>query len=205
MAGKRKQRRSAPGAEDLSKPSKWRLQHGAFSEPIRDTDPETGSPVQHRRAVDTLGMLLENGSITPQMHEAAEIFRAQFRAAALDGMRTMPLIRLARGTGDTLTERHVSARQKVSAAIKHVGGMDSPAGSSLWHVVGLECSIREWAMQQGWNGKALVPAHGQGILVCALGTLVEHYGLAPRSRRTAAVVMPPTSSAEVAAGRAAQA
>ena len=203
MASKRK--RATTRREDLSKPSKWRLQHGPITAPERATDPETGVPVQRRRAVDTLGMLLENGSITPQMHEAAAIFRTQFRAAALDGMRTMPLIRVARGTGDTLTERHVSAREKVSTAIKHVGGMDSPAGSSLWHVVGLECSIREWAIQQGWNGKALVPAHGQGILVCALGTLVEHYGLAPRSRRTAAAVMPLPSAAEVAAGRAAKA
>ena len=197
MASKRK--RATTSREDLSKPSKWRLQHGPVTASERGTDPETGVPVPRRRAVDTIGMLLENGSITPQMHEAAEIFRTQFRAAALDGMRTMPLIRIARGSGDTLTERHVSARQKVSAAIKHVGGIDSPAGSSLWHVVGLECSIREWAMQQGWNGKALVPAHGQGILVSALGTLVEHYGLAPRPRRSAAAMMPIMPSEEAAA------
>jgi hypothetical protein len=201
----KRSKRRVPTLEELSKPSKWRLQHGPVTAPERGTDPETGVPVQRRRAVDTLGMLLENGSITPQMHEAAEIFRTQFRAAALDGMRTMPLIRVARGTGGTLTERHVSARQKVAAAIKHVGGMDSPAGSSLWHVVGLECSIREWAMQQGWNGRALVPAHGQGILVCALGTLVEHYGLAPRSRRCPGPTMPIMPSTEATAGRAARA
>jgi hypothetical protein len=120
-------------------------------------------------------------------------------------MRTMKLIRLAPGNGDTLTERHVSARHKVSAAIQHVGGTDSPAGSSLWHVVGLECSIREWAMQQGWNGRPLVPAHGQGILVGALGTLVEHYGLAPRSRRSPAPVLSIVPSADGAAGGAVQA
>jgi hypothetical protein len=203
MASKHK--RATTSCEDLSKPSKWRLQHGPITAPERGADPETGVPVQRRRAVDTLGMLLENGSITSQMHDAAEIFRTQFRAAALDGMRTMPLIRVARGTGDTLTERHVGARQKVSAAIRHVGGIQSPAGSSLWHVVGLECSIREWAMQQGWNGRPLVPAHGQGILVGALGTLVEHYGLAPRSRRTGDIAPPPRPTADVAAASAAQA
>ena len=116
MASKRK--RAITQREDLSKPSKWRLQHGLITAPEHGTDPETGVPVQRRRAVDTLGMLFENGSITAPMHEAAEIFRTQFRAAALDGMRTMPLIRVARGTGDTLTERHVSARHKVAAAIR---------------------------------------------------------------------------------------
>jgi hypothetical protein len=131
------------------------------------------------------------------MHDAAAIFRAHFRAAALDGMRTMPLIRIPRSTSDTLTERHVSAREKVSAAIAQVGGMMSPGGTCLWHVVGLECSIREWAMQEGWNGRALVPAHGQGILVCALGALAEHYGLTPRAKRgfsPPAPLAPATSS-----------
>jgi hypothetical protein len=196
MASKRKHLN--PPREDLSKPSKWRLQHGPVTAPERDTDPETGVPVQHRRSVDTLGMLLENGAITGAMYEAAQIFRTQFRAAALDGMRTMSLIRVAHGTGDTLTERHVSARQKVAAAMKYVGGADSPAGSSLWHVVGLECSIREWAMQHGWNGRPLVPAHAQGILVGALGTMVEHYGLAGRSRRGG--VLSAVTPAEVMSG-----
>ena len=48
MAGKRKEKRAA--REDLAKPSKWRLQHGGFSGPIREADPETGTPVAHRRA-----------------------------------------------------------------------------------------------------------------------------------------------------------
>jgi hypothetical protein len=192
MTNKRK--RGTTPREDLSKPSRWRLQHGAVTPPERGADPDTGTPVLRRRAVDTLGMLLENGSITPEMHGAAAIFRAHFRAAALDGMRTMPLIRIPRGTSDTLTERHVSAREKVTAAIAHVGGMASPGGTCLWHVVGLECSIREWAMQEGWNGRALVPAHGQGILVCALGALAEHYGLTPRAKRG---FSPPVASAPV--------
>jgi hypothetical protein len=60
MAGKRKAKRVTTQTEDFAKPSKWRLQHGGFSEPVRDADPETGSPVVHRRAVDTLGMMLAN-------------------------------------------------------------------------------------------------------------------------------------------------
>ena len=86
MAGKRKTKPSKAKDNDLAKPSKWRLQHGGFSGPIREADPETGSPVQHRRAVDTLGMMLANGTITQQMHEAGCVFRTLFRAAALDGM-----------------------------------------------------------------------------------------------------------------------
>jgi hypothetical protein len=69
MASKCK--RTATPREDLSKPPKGRLQHGPVTAPERGTDLETGVPVQRRRAVDTFGMLLENGFTTPQMHEAA--------------------------------------------------------------------------------------------------------------------------------------
>jgi hypothetical protein len=63
-----------------------------------------------------------------------------------------------------------------------LGGWDSAAGSCMWHVVGLEYSIREWAMRHGWNGRVLNPAQAQGMVVAALGVLAAHYGTAPRSR-----------------------
>jgi len=182
MAGKRKPRRATPQHEDLSKPSKWRLQHGGFEGPIREADPETGSPVEHRRAVDTLGMMLANGTITPQMHEAGQIFRTLFRSAALDGIATSQLIRLAGATADAMSSRQIDARRRVGEALDALGGHDSPAGSCVWFVVGLEFSVREWAMRQGWSGR---PVHGpvaQGILVAALGTLAMHFGLTPRQR-----------------------
>ncbi|WP_372624532.1 hypothetical protein [Falsiroseomonas sp.] len=140
MAGKRKQKRPKEQREDLSKPSKWRLQHGGFSAPIREADPETGSPVEHRRAVGTLGMMLANGTITPQMHEAGQIFRTLFRSAALDGIATSQLIRLAGATADAMSSRQIDARRRVANAIDALGGHDSPAGSCVWFVVGLEFS-----------------------------------------------------------------
>jgi hypothetical protein len=195
MTNRRK--RAGTAREDLSKPSKWRLQHGGIAAPEHAADPETGARVQQRRTVDTLGMLLSNGAISDEMHDAAAKFRAQFRAAALDGMRTMPLIRMPRGHGATLTERNVGARQQIADAIAAVGGMTSPGGSCLWHVVGLEHSIREWSMRHGWNGTPILPAHGQGILVGTLGELVLHYNQGPRARqsgRPALVVAPPTQA-----------
>lgn len=180
MAGKRKTKVAKPKHDDLAKPSKWRLQHGGFSEPIREADPDTGSPVAHRRAVDSLGLMLANSSITPQMHEAGCILRTLFRSAALDGIATSQLIRLASATGSCVSDRQFDARRQVANAIDLLGGHDSPAGSCVWFVVGLEFSIREWAQRQGWAGR---PVHGpvaQGILVGALGTLAKHFGLMPR-------------------------
>lgn len=180
MAAKRKPKVLRAKQEDLSKPSQWRLQHGGFSAPMREADPETGSPVQHRRAVDTLGQMLANGTITPQMHEAGQIFRAQFRAAAHDTLRAMQLVRIPCGTGDPLTERQVHARQKVATALEALGGHDSAGGSCVWHVLGFEASIREWASRQGWGGRSMGHSQAQGIMVASLCVLAAHYGLVRR-------------------------
>ena len=169
MAGKRKPKVAKPKHDDLAKPSRWRLQHGGFSEPIREADPETGSPVQHRRAVDTLGLMLAHGSITPQMHEAGELFRGLFRAACFDSMSTSQLLQ-------------IEARRRVAAALDLLGGHESPCGSCAWFVVGLEFSVREWSMRQGWAGRTVHGPVGQGILVGTLGTLAMHFGLTPRAK-----------------------
>jgi hypothetical protein len=186
MAGKRKRKGNASTTsqrEDLAKPSKWRLQHGTFGEPTREADPQSGTPVAHRRAIDTLGTLLANGSITVPMHDAGVIFRTQFRAAALNGMRPMPLVRVTGGKGLTLTEHAIAARDKVADVLALFGGSDSACGSCLWHVLGLECSLREWATRQGWGGRGVHHVQAQGILVAALSVLAVHYGLvaAPRA------------------------
>ena len=182
MAGKRKAKKPKEQREDLSKPSPWRLQHGGFSGPIREADPETGSPVEHRRAVDTLGMMLTNGTITPQMHEAGAVFRALFRSAALDGIATSQLIRLAGATNDAMPNRQVDARRRVANAIDALGGHDSPAGSCVWFVVGLEMSVREWAARRGWSGRPVPQPIAGGIIVAALGILAMHFGLTPRQQ-----------------------
>ena len=182
MAAKRKRKKAGAAEESLAMPSRWRLQHGGFSEPIREADPDTGVPVVHRRAVDTLGQMLANGTITQEMHDAGGYFRALFRRAALDGMSRSPLIRLPGKTADALSERNMDARRKVAEALDALGGHDSAAGSCAWYVVGLEMSVREWAMRQGWGGRPVAPPQAQGKLVATLSVLAGHFGLVPRTR-----------------------
>ncbi len=182
MAGKRKTKATRAKHDDLAKPSKWRLQHGGFSEPVRAADPETGTPVQHRRAVDTLAQMLINGTITPQMHEAACIFRTLFRSAALDGIATTQFVRVGGATADAMSVRQVDARRRVAGAIDALGGHGSPAGSAIWFVVGLEMSIREWSARQGWSGRPVPQPIAGGMLVAGLGILAMHFGLMPRAQ-----------------------
>ena len=51
MAVKRKAK--TPKQKESMAPSKWRLQHGGFSEAVRAADPETGTPIAHRYAMDS--------------------------------------------------------------------------------------------------------------------------------------------------------
>ena len=168
--------------EELAKPSNWRLQQGGFSEPIRNADPETGTPVAHRCAVDTLGPMRVNGNITPQMHEAGCINRTLFRSAALDGIATSLLIRLAGATGSEMSGRQIDARRRVNKALGALGGHQSPAGSIAWFVVGLEMSSSEWAARQGWGGRPVPQPIASGVIVVALGISAMHFGLTPRLR-----------------------
>jgi uncharacterized protein DUF6456 len=155
-------------------------------EPVYEADPD-GRPVVHHRTVDTLGIMLRAGTITREMHDAARDFQAQFTLARFDAIRCMPLVRLPGGGGPgEFTDAQLDARRRVGAALDALGGLGSPAGSCGWHVVGLQRSIREWAMRQGWGGRPVNEKHAQGILIAALGVLARHYGYGARGKRASA-------------------
>jgi len=65
--------------------------------------------------------------------------------------------------------RDERARQRIYEAVQAVG---HPGGSCLWHVVGLEESLKHWATQL-----RLQPESASGVLIAALGTLEAHYAL----------------------------
>ena len=140
---------------------------------IREKDPE-GRIVVHHRTVDTLGKMLRASTITPEMHDAAKDFQAAFIVANLDPLRALPILRVP-GTGHQpdLNERQLGARRRVYEAMHTLGGISSPAGSCVWHVVGLQQSVREWAMRQGWGGRPVDQKEAKGILVAALGMLAQ--------------------------------
>jgi Family of unknown function (DUF6511) len=116
-------------------------------------------------------------TIDQAMHDAGQDFQAAFIIAQLDPLRALPMLRVP-GTGrePDLSERQLHARRQVHQAMAALGGISSPAGSCVWHVVGLQRSVREWAMRQGWGGRPVRQEQAQGILVAALGVLAGHFG-----------------------------
>jgi len=144
---------------------------------VREEDDEH-KPVVHYRTVDTLALMLRNGSITGAMHDAGQQFSQDFARAFASGVAS-PRLDGVPGTtapGQMMVEKNAGAARAVRDALEAVGGHASPAGSALWFVTGLQLSIRDWALRDGWNGKRVEKNEAKGILVAALGVLARYYG-----------------------------
>jgi len=156
---------------EREEPGKSAEIRGREFEEVREVDPD-GRIVAHHRTVDTLGRMLRASSINEEMYDAARAFQAAFTIANLDPIRAAPTLRVpGAGREPDLNERQLDARRRVHEAMQALGGINSPAGSCVWHVVGLQRSVREWALRQGWGGRPVRQEQAQGILVAALGIL----------------------------------
>ena len=144
---------------------------------VREEDDDR-KPVDHYRTVDTLALMLRNGSITGAMHDAGQQFSQDFARAFASGVASSRLDGLPAGTtpGQMMVEKNAGAARAVRDALEAVGGNSSPAGSALWFVAGLQMSIRDWSLRDGWNGKRVEKNEAKGILVAALGVLARYYG-----------------------------
>jgi uncharacterized protein DUF6456 len=179
----------ASKAVDEAGPTPERHAHGRIERPDRAIADADGKPARPYRAVDTLAIMQRRGTITAGMRQAGEDFRARFAVAQLDPLRALDLSHLRLGErssarpGEARGMRVEAARTAVWRAVKGVGGIGSPAGSCLWHVLGWEQSLKEWALEQGWSGRRVSPESASGILVAALGALEAHFGASRSLRR----------------------
>ncbi len=164
--------------EDVTAPAPERWARGEVERLPAVIADEQGRPARPYRATDTLLVMERRGTITSAMRQAAEDFRAIFRAAALDPLRAPDLNRVPRvGRDLNLGERGGAAREKIWTAMTALGGIHSPAGSCVWHVVGCEWTLKDWALREGWGGRPLSVETAAGVLVGALGVLQGLYGL----------------------------
>ncbi len=183
MTTQRSPKTTAAGVHDAG-PTPERRQHGLVERLERTISDAEGHPSRPYRAVDTLAIMQRRGSITAGMRQAGEDFRARFALAQLDPLRALDLSQMRLGArsvrpdGDGPGLRIEAARGQVWRTIQAVGGIASPAGSCLWHVLGWERSLKEWALEQGWSGRRVSQESASGILVAALGALEAHFGVA---------------------------
>ena len=163
-------------------PTEERRRHGLVERLERAIADEEGRPARPYRSVDTLSLMERRGSITSSMRQAGEDFRRHFRRAALDPLRASDLSRPPGAAktrfADDPRSSIENARRAVWRALEAVGGLSSPAGSCLWHVVGWERSLKEWAQGQGWNGKRVSEEAASGIMIATLGILAGYFAAA---------------------------
>ena len=152
------------------------MQGNCVAEWVSEVEAGTTHRTEHFRAVDSLGLMLRHGSITPEMHDAGQEFNRTFVFAQLEPVGSPALDRIPGGHWrDSMTERCAFARKRLGQALDAVGGIGSPGGCVVWHVAGLGKSVKEWAAQEGWNGRPVNAYEAKGILVSALGALAVHY------------------------------
>ena len=162
---------------------------------VREDDDDK-KVADHFRTVDTLALMLRNRTITGAMHDAGQQFSQDFARAFASGVASPKLDGLPGGTapGQMMVERNAGAARAVREALDAVGGNSSPAGSALWYVAGLQMSIRDWALREGWNGRRQDRDEAKGYLVAALGVLARYYGYErsgpPQHRRRAELSSP---------------
>lgn len=127
------------------------------------------------RAVDTLELMFRRGSIDEAMKNAGNDFRDKFALAQLDALRAADMARTGHGWqgGVPVGTRIQRARDEVWDTICSVGGIASPGGSVLWHVLGWGQSLSDWAALQGWANRKVTPHAAGGILIATLGMLAK--------------------------------
>jgi hypothetical protein len=177
-----------------NRPTVERLGHGPIERLDRAIADVQGNTSRPYRALDTLAVMERRGSITAGMRQAGEDFRKRFATAHLDPLRALDLSQLrfgergSQGGDEAPGLRIEAARDAVWRAVQAIGGIASPAGSCVWHVVGWESSLKAWAVEQGWNGRRVSQEAASGILVAALGALEAHFGSGRVMRKSHIIV-----------------
>jgi hypothetical protein len=176
MSLKRNKRRKSPA--DIILPSSERKRHDLIEQTKIDMVDGYGRLSEHRpyKSVDILMRMERRGSITTGMRYAGEDFRNAFRRAQIDPLAAIDLSRpFIDKDSRMISGRSRSDNGYVWRAILAVGGLGSPCGSCLWNVIGWEKALKEWALEQGWNGRRVSQDAAYGILIGALGMLEGYY------------------------------
>lgn len=176
-------RRGGPASrsETDTSPTPERRNHGVIERLEQSIGDDAGRPARPYRAVDTLAIMERRGTITSAMRQAGEDFRACFATAQLDPLSAFDISRPridrrpGLGSSEEPGSRIEKAREAVWRAILAVGGLKSAGGSCLWHVLGWERSLKEWALEQGWSGRRVSQEAASGVLIAALGALEAHF------------------------------
>jgi len=164
--------------DELVRPTLERLRHGPIDPHVEVVSYDSDDrPVRSlaSKALGTIERMARKGTISDQMADAAERFRSDFRTGALQTLRASAMREPIGSTRAPLLPQDIGYHaSKARDRVFEVMGVIGPPGAAcLWHVVGLEETIKTWASKHG----RCSAESASGMLVAALGTLATYYGL----------------------------
>ncbi|MBF0140804.1 MAG: hypothetical protein HQL74_11060 [Magnetococcales bacterium] len=135
-----------------------------------------GQPVIHRRVQDVLEQLHRKGLIDDDCYNIGRIFQDNFTIAHLDRLQAFdigrPSLSKQKGIQDCLEgyiDHLESARKKVHETIDLLGGIGSPMGTVVWHVLGLGETLEQFVKVRSTANFY----RAQGVLIAALWLLTN--------------------------------
>jgi hypothetical protein len=153
-----------------------RLQHDRITRDNDQVADAAGAIGQPWRVEGLLARLERHGDIGPRERMAGEEFGRLFQLAALDPLRAADMgQRVQAQTGGP--HNSAWAHGKLNLALDALGGLHSPCGTCAWFILGLELSMRDWALREGWGGRPIRPEVAKGTLLGTLGVLAKHFGV----------------------------
>jgi hypothetical protein len=152
-----------------------RAQHDRVTRDLETIPDAAGAIGLPWRVEGLLAKLERHGHIGARERQAGEEFGRLFQLAALDPLRAADMQRLPRPASPA--PGSAFAQRRINLALDALGGLHSPCGACAWFVLGLDMSMREWALRQGWAGKPIREEVAKGVLVGTLGTLANHLRL----------------------------
>jgi hypothetical protein len=144
---------------------------------IADDD---GRPAQPYYGPDILVTMHRRGTITAEMRQAGEDFRRVFRRAHVADLQSSDPARpyvSGLAYNRTFCDGSSPARESLWKAIDYLGGISEQSGSVMWHVIGLEWTLKEWALNRSRQRLCHISQEtASGVLIGALCPLVTFYG-----------------------------
>jgi hypothetical protein len=135
----------------------------------QDSDDRPGNPYVVPDSLETLERL---GKIDEPQKRAGLQFRDDFARAGHEPLRAAPLELRSHGV-QGFSYARLEAADRVHGAMRILGGYGSPAGSCAWHVLGMDWTPKQWAIERGVVHERAAHA----VLMATLGVLVGYYGL----------------------------
>ena len=129
---------------------------------------------KHRNP-DTLASLKKKGDIDSAEFEAGRRFQEDFISAGYVCVRGIDYDRVGGGEKSISSPTEIAVMNgfRVRRVMERLGGMDCVLGRAAWNVLGLEKSIAEWAVSEGYDAR-----EAKGALLGAISLLTKAYGYA---------------------------